>query len=178
MLKKLLLIQVLFLIVLSGCSFIDKKIEPTIQSRVEQTISAFTKVPSNTPYNTQTAYPTLTPNPTYTPKIVIVTATLTNTPLYTSTITETPTNTATLTRTPDPTKTDKHPGFYLVGEEIAPGVWRSLGTSDSCYWSITTQTGSIINNHFGMAGGTMYVPTSGFQVELDADCGTWTYLGN
>ncbi len=178
MLKKSFLAALLCLIVLSGCSFTDKRIEPTVQSRVEQTIAQFTKVPSNTPYFTQTAYPTLTPNPTYTPKIVVVTATFTETPKYTPTITETPTKTATLTSTPDPTKTDKRPGFYLVGSEIAPGVWRSSGTSDTCYWSITTQTGNIINNHFGMAGGTMYVPSSGFQVELDADCGTWTYLGN
>lgn len=178
MYKKIFLVSLFTLFLLSSCSYMDKRAEPTIIARVEQTISSFTQVPSNTPYNTQTAYPTLTPPPTYTPRIVLVTPTNTSTPLYTSTITETPTKTATMTSTPDPTKTDKRPGFYLVGSEIAPGVWRSLGESDSCYWSITTQTGSIINNHFGMAGGTMYIPSNGFQVELDADCGNWTYLGN
>ena len=178
MLKKILSVSFITLFLLSSCSYLDKRVEPTIIARVEQTISSFTQVPSNTPYNTQTAYPTLTPPPTYTPRIVIVTPTNTSTPLYTPTITETPTKTATLTSTPDPTKTDKRPGFYLVGSEIAPGVWRSLGDSNSCYWSITTQTGSIMSNHFGMAGGTMYIPTSAFQVELDADCGIWTYLGN
>jgi hypothetical protein len=178
MLKKSRLILLLSIIFFSGCSFIDKRVEPTIQSRIEQTIAMFTQVPSNTPYATQTAYPTLTLLPTYTPRIIIVTPTATATPKYTSTITETPTNTATVTKTPDPTKMDKNPGFYLVGNEIAPGVWRSLGDSDSCYWEITTQTGNILSNHFGMAGGTMYIPTSAFQVMLDPDCGKWTYLGD
>jgi hypothetical protein len=156
---------------------IDDRIEPTIQSRVEQTIAFFTKVPTNTAYPTHTDLPTLTPLPTYTPKIVIVTPTATITPKLTSTITNTPTETLPPSPTSDLTKTDKHPGFYLVGEEIAPGVWRSLGSSNSCYWAITSKTGSILNNHFGMAGGTMYIPQSGFQVELDRDCGNWTYLG-
>jgi hypothetical protein len=67
-------------------------------------------------------------------------------------------------------------GFYLVNLEIAPGLWRSQGTQDDCYWEIDTRTGDIINNHFGMAGGTMYIPESAFQVRLE-DCGTWVYLG-
>lgn len=45
-------------------------------------------------------------------------------------------------------------------------------------WAITTKTDDIINNHYGMAGGTMYIPSSGYQVELDQDCGRWTYLGD
>jgi hypothetical protein len=163
---------------------LDERFEPTIQSRIENTIASFTQIPTQTPYNTltpyatYTVYPTLTPLPTYTPKIIIVTVTPTHTPIYTPTITPTFTVTPTQTSTVDPTKTDKGPGFYLVGEEIAPGVWRSLGESDSCYWAITTKTDSIINNHFGMAGGTMYIPSSGFQVELNQACGRWTYLGD
>jgi hypothetical protein len=155
MYKKLMSIIFTVTLLLSSCSVIDKRIEPTILARVENTISSFTQVPTNTPYATNTAFPTLTPLPTYTPEIVIVTATFTETPKYTATITMTPTKTPPPTQTKDPTKTNKTPGFYLVGEEISPGVWRSLGTSDSCYWSITTRTGDIINNHFGMAGGTM-----------------------
>jgi hypothetical protein len=176
--KKLHITLILVMFLISGCSAIERKFEPTIIARVEGTISSFTKVPTNTPFATHTAYPTLTSLPTYTPEIIVVTATFTKTPKYTATITLTPTDTSTPTPTEDPTKTKKSPGFYLVGDEISPGVWRSLGTSDSCYWSITDRTGDIINNHFGMAGGTMYIPTSAFQVELDADCGSWEFIGN
>jgi len=136
-----------------------------------------TAYPTFTPENTHTPFPTYTILPTYTAIIKIVTPTYTSTPLYTPTITESPTITSTITNTPDPTTKDKRPGIYLVGSEIAPGVWRSLGDSDSCYWEVTSRTGDIISNHFGMSGGTMFVPTSGFQVTLESDCGNWTYLG-
>ena len=181
--KHILIIIIISITLLCSCSNIEERIEPTIEARVQSgvnkgistIIAGFTEVPTNTPYPTYTAYPTLTPNPTYTP--VIITATYTSTPKYTPTITLTPTNTATPTNTQDVTKKNKTDGFYLVGSEIAPGVWRSSGSQDDCYWEITTSTGDIINNHFGMAGGTMYVPSSGFQVMLE-DCGTWTYIGN
>ena len=71
---------------------------------------------------------------------------------------------------------DKYDGFYLVNVDIAPGIWQSLGTQDDCYWEISTKTGDIIDNHFGMAGGTMYIAASAYQVMME-DCGTWTYLG-
>ena len=70
----------------------------------------------------------------------------------------------------------KGDGFYLINIDIAPGIWRSTGTGDSCYWAVTDRTGDIIDNHFGMAGGTAYIPATGFQVEFD-DCGIWEYLG-
>jgi hypothetical protein len=84
-----------------------------------------------------------------------------------------------VSNTPAPTqdrlKIPKIDGFYLVGEEIAPGVWRSQGKGESCYWSLTTKTGDIISNHFGMSGGTMYVPQNAFQVQVEG-CGTWVFL--
>jgi hypothetical protein len=80
------------------------------------------------------------------------------------------------TPTPNPLSSDKSDGFYLVGVEIAPGVWRSQGNAENCYWSITTRTDNIINNYFGMAGGTMYIPATALQVRLQ-DCGKWVYLG-
>ena len=176
--KWLLALLALVLLLSAGCSMIDERLEPTVQSRIDQTIVSFTQVPTHTPYATHTAYPSLTPNPTYTPVIIVVTATATNTPRFTPTITLTPTETLTPTATPDFTQMDKSPGFYLVGSEISPGIWRSLGSSDSCYWSITTKTGSIIKNHFGMSGGTMYITESAYQVQLGEDCGNWTYLGD
>jgi hypothetical protein len=54
-------------------------------------------------------------------------------------------------------------------------VWRSDGTNDDCYWEITEADGDIIDNHFGMAGGTASIPASAFQVQFD-DCGTWTFI--
>lgn len=175
-LKGFMLIVTALLLFSCSPSIDDDLYETTIAAKVEETVLAFTEVPTNTPY------PTFTDMPTFTPEIIVVTATYTHTPEFSPTITDTatitpsPTNTSTPTLTPDITKTDKSPGFYLVGTDISPGVWRSLGTGDSCYWAITTRTGSIINNHFGMAGGTMYIPSSAFEVELGQGCGRWTYL--
>jgi hypothetical protein len=163
-----------------------------VQTDIAQTQSS---LPISTPIPTYTSLPTYTAYPTYTQfptiavevtRIVMVTPTHTPTPLYTPTITHTPSNTFTPTITPNITQTaealkiaklraDKSSGFYLVNIDIAPGVWRSNGTNDDCYWEITTSTGDIINNFFGMAGGTAYIPSTAFQVQFD-DCGTWTFL--
>jgi hypothetical protein len=86
-----------------------------------------------------------------------------------------PTSTLPPTATQDPTRRSRSDGFYLVGTEFSPGLWRSQGIGDSCYWEITSKTGNIINNHFGMAGGTMYVRSTDFQVRLE-DCGTWVFI--
>jgi len=72
----------------------------------------------------------------------------------------------------------KPAGNYLVGVDIAPGVWRNNGTTDNCYWEVTDRSGSIISNDFGMGGGTAYIPASAFQVSFNEDCGVWTYLGS
>jgi hypothetical protein len=149
----------------------------------------YTPFPINTPFPTYTAFPTYTPQPTIAvevTKIVMVTPTYTPTPLYTPTITSTPTNTFTPTKTPNATQTaealqlaklreDKGNGFYLVNIDIAPGVWRSTGSRDDCYWEITSSNGDIINNHFGMAGGTAYISPTAFHVQFQ-DCGTWIFL--
>ncbi len=126
---------------------------------------------------------TTTPGPTQTANIIIITVTSSPTPENTPTNTNSPepTNTAEPTFTPAPTqdktKTDKGPGFYLVGSDIAAGVWRNNGNTDGCYWAVTSKTGDILDNHFGMGGGTMYVNSAGFQVEMSEECGTWIYLG-
>jgi hypothetical protein len=139
---------------------------------------------------TLAAIPTGTNVPTYTPpptivvtKLVIVTPESTATPIYTPTITNTP---LPPTSTPDRLLTstaeamekltaDKGDGFYLVNIDIAPGVWRSTGTGNSCYWATTTATGDIIDNHFGMSGGTAYISPNAFQIEFE-DCGTWVFI--
>jgi hypothetical protein len=110
-----------------------------------------------------------------------VTVTPTATPIYTPTVTPTasrtpiPTNTPVPTATEDPTRAEKTDGFYLVGTEISAGLWRSSAGFDSCYWEITGETGNIIDNHFGMSGGTMYVPRAAYQVQLQ-DCGPWEFI--
>ncbi|MBA4420558.1 MAG: hypothetical protein C0391_05375 [Anaerolinea sp.] len=81
--------------------------------------------------------------------------------------------------TPMPTqKLDKIPGTYLIGSEIAPGNWRSMGSGDGCYWKVSDNRGEIVNNYFGVAGTIMYIPASGYIVQLESECGNWTYLGN
>lgn len=169
---------VIFLLV--ACTPKPEQIKPFL----DQTLTALptqTSYPTNTPFSTFTPYPTQTKlptytlMPTYTPIIKIITATHTSTPEFTPTETEIPTDTPTMTPTLDPLKEPRGDGFYLVGEEIATGVWRSTSGSDRCYWSITASTGNIIKNHYGMSGGTMYIPSNGFQVEL-SNCGTWTWL--
>lgn len=139
---------------------------------VNQTLTAN---PTSTAYPTYTPYPSLTPENTYTPIIKLVTATFTPTPIYTPTETSTPTITPTMTATIDKQKAPHNSGFYLIGVTIAPGVWLSNGTGDGCYWAVTRKDGGIIDNHFGMAGGTAYIPSYGFQVQFE-DCGTWTWL--
>jgi hypothetical protein len=114
-----------------------------------------------------------------TPVVIIKEITQTPTPTLanTPTITNTPTNTFTPVPTQDPLKKTKGNGFYLIGVDIAPGIWRSQGSGDGCYWAVTRATGDIIANHFGMSGGTAYIPESGFQVEFN-DCGMWEFISN
>jgi len=140
-------------------------------STLPEPISTSTATSTNTA--TVTLAPTITDMPTTT-----LTPTITNTPTITlmPTITNTPTITPTNVPTIDPLTMPHGDGFYLVNVDIAPGVWRSQGTGDNCYWAVTTKTGGIIDNHFGMAGGTAYISPSGFQVEFKR-CGTWIYLG-
>jgi hypothetical protein len=146
-----------------------------IQTAISETQAVWTQVPTHTAYSTYTPFPTYTLQPTiFIAKIV--TLTYTPTIIYTPTITPTPTNTRTITPTINPLTLSRGNGFYLVGIDIAPGLWRSQGNAEDCYWSITTRTDDIINNHFGMSGGTMYIPATAFQVQLE-DCGNWVYLG-
>lgn len=177
------IVTLLCLLVLLGACSSSKELSPediqeTISAGIAQTQFAY---PTYTPNSTYTPMPTYTPLPTYTKVptltqvVKVVTATETSTPLYTATITNTATSTATQTATSDPLKAPRGNGFYLVGSEIAPGVWDSDGSGDRCYWEVSNAQGDIISNHFGQAGGTAYVPSSAFQVWFD-DCGTWTWL--
>jgi hypothetical protein len=70
---------------------------------------------------------------------------------------------------------NKGDGFYVVNMDIAPGIWRSTGTGDDCYWEVTQANGDIIDNHFGMSGGTVYITPTAFQVQFE-DCGEWVFF--
>lgn len=128
---------------------------------------------------TQTAYPTYTLPATQTARVItkIVTITFTPTPEFTPTNTLPPTKTQIPSPTISPLALPHGPGVYLVGIDIEPGVWRNNSSNDNCYWKITTKTDDIINNYYGMGGGTMYIPSNGFQVIMEKECGKWIYLG-
>jgi hypothetical protein len=112
-----------------------------------------------------------TQKPTQTPRII------TATPLpSTPTPQFSPTPTLSPTVTLSPLFAIHSPGFYLIGIDIAPGIWRSTINGDECYWAVTTAKGDIINNHYGMAGGTIFISATGYQVELGPKCGDWIYL--
>jgi hypothetical protein len=175
--KNIILLVSILAVILAACAPAQSTVPPPPSSPVIPS-----PIASQTPYPTYTLYPSLTPYPTYTlmpsqtPQIFIVTVTFTVTPKFTSTITKTASKTIPPTTTPDPLKTMKAPGYYLVGKDIAPGIWRSQNVGNECYWEVTTQTGDIISNHFGQSGGTIYIPATSFQVRLEPGCGNWTFL--
>jgi len=71
----------------------------------------------------------------------------------------------------------KGDGFYTVGIEIAPGQWRSTGEGNNCYWERSNRTQDIINNHFGIAGGTIHVSPSDDELYVSG-CGDIEYIGS
>lgn len=174
--KGILVLTVLLSLVLASCSQAAPTPDPVLLA-LQTEMAQLKDLNSNQGEDLEKIETQYTLLQSATPQIIVreITQTLTPTPLYTPTITPTPTNTIPPTKTPDPLKAPKGAGFYLVGVDIAPGVWRSDGTGDSCYWAVTSTTGDILDNHFGMAGGTAYISPSGFQVEF-TDCGTWTFL--
>jgi len=166
------------MVLLSSC----KPLTEVVGKAVQETLAA---LPTSTPLATLTSYPTFTPQATFTklPTYTLAptyTALPSQAPTATLTPTEawTPTPEGPPTNTPDLLTVEHPPGIYLVGVDIAPGIWRSQNTgSTDCYWEITDQYGETLDNHFGQSGGTMYINPWAFQVELEPACGTWVYLG-
>ncbi|TFH35383.1 MAG: hypothetical protein E4G99_07400 [Anaerolineales bacterium] len=115
-------------------------------------------------------------------RIKVVTVTNTPTPVFTSTITLTPTQTPIPSNTPWPSPTlhplakSKDDGWYVVNEDILPGLWRSTAGYDSCYWATYNSNGDINANNYGDSGGVVRIRATDFQVEF-SDCGRWTYQG-
>lgn len=174
--KRFIFVLLVFLLTFSGCSqkpsseFIALQTEKSnLQNGLDDAKNQISFLQSATPkVVTEIVTQVVT-------KIVQVTTTYTKTPEYTPTITPTYTPKPTETPTISPLYLTKGDGFFLIGIDIAPGIWRSSGTQDNCYWSVTSESGDIIDNHFGMSGGTAFLPDSGFQVQFE-DCGNWEFL--
>lgn len=81
----------------------------------------------------------------------------------------------TTTAPPSPTS-PKGDGFYTVGDEIAAGIWRSNGSGDGCYWARLDSNQGILDNHYGIAGGSVTIRSSDYEVEFNG-CGTWEFQG-
>ena len=125
----------------------------------------FTPTPINTPTPSNT--PTITPTPS-------------NPPTPTSTSTPTPTPNLAQTATIQAygnLAASKGSGFYEVGVDILSGKWRSLGTGNRCYWARYDSNQRILANHYGLAGGTVNIRATDYEVEFK-DCGTWRYVEN
>lgn len=78
----------------------------------------------------------------------------------------------------DELKWPKWDGLYYVNTEIAAGSWISSEqmTTDGCYWARINSKGDIIDNHYGVAGITVYVSPSDAVIEFDG-CGKM-YFGD
>lgn len=191
--------QTIFIIavglLLSACS--SGPSPEQIQGTVVAQVTSLAK--AATPYPTYTLLPTYTAAPVKETTVEVtrlatseVTRIVTQTPTPTPEFTETPTllpaqisatekvdstnATATAQAEVDAVlKAPRQEGFWLVGVDIAPGLWRNDGIEDNCYWERSTKTGDIIDNHFGQGGGTSYIRQSDFQFQ-SRNCGTWTWL--
>jgi hypothetical protein len=112
-----------------------------------------------------------------------VTTTITSPPVTVTTppvsVTSTLTVTVTVTVTPTP-KTAFPDGSFHVGSDIEAGTYRSVATTDSCYWERLRGFGGtldeIIANFFGTGPTIVTIaPTDvGFRSER---CGGWAKIG-
>ena len=122
-------------------------------------------LPTYTPYPTLMPLPTYTPAPTQTAVVIVITAT----PL--------PAQTSTATSLPnlDETTKDKTEGVYLVGSEVAPGLWRGSG---DCGIQIYDKSGMLLDA-VTQKRSMINVPATAYRVEFwayETGC-TWSYLG-
>jgi hypothetical protein len=69
----------------------------------------------------------------------------------------------------------KKDGFYVVGVDIAPGVWWSQGKGAKCYWARQNVTQDIEDNDISFPGGVVTIRPEDFEF-YSSGCGTWTML--
>jgi len=95
------------------------------------------------------------------------------TPSPAPTLTETPTQSPSLG--PEEPHLD---GIYIVGAEIAPGIWHSNSTDQNfCYWARRKYDGIILASYIGLPGIDIRILETDYEVELDG-CGMWIFLGS
>jgi hypothetical protein len=170
------------LILLTACA----PSQDQIKLAADATLAAWptaTPYPTYTPQATYTAQATYSPAPTYTAAptqtavIMVVTETQTATPLFSATPDAAATQTVNPLITISPLRSEKGPGTYTVGFDIAPGVWHSTGRGEGCYWVKTNRGGEPTENYWGFAGGSVYLAPGDFEVQLDPGCGNWVFIG-
>jgi hypothetical protein len=146
---------------------------PQVTAAYEEGLSAAGG--ESTPLPTYTPYPTYTPLPTL--QALVITATSSPTPRVDVGATQAAA-TAQGTSTPlPPSLTEpKEDGFFIVGEEIAPGVWRSSPGLEGCHWARYNASNNLLGEYEGISGGVIRIRDTDYIVMLDG-CGTWTYLG-
>ncbi len=113
-------------------------------------------------------------------QLIVVTATYsgpTETPAPTATLAPSATPTATV----DFTKSDKRDGSYMVGSEIAAGIWRSSGGSadDECWLTIKTFSGDLVDITGELPGATIRIPAGEYIVYIGGGSGNkcvWSFL--
>lgn len=113
-------------------------------------------------------------------RLVVVTATYSG-PTETSTPTATLAPSTTPKPTVDQTKADKRDGSYMVGTEIATGIWRSSGGSPSkeCALEIKNFSGDLVDITYTLPGATIRIPAGQYMVYIGGGSGnqcTWSFL--
>lgn len=72
--------------------------------------------------------------------------------------------------------------MYLVGVDIAAGVWRAIPASPQlkrdrfCYWARRKYDGIVLGSHYGPEAGEVLIRPGDYEVEFDG-CGVWVYMG-
>jgi hypothetical protein len=107
--------------------------------------------------------------------------TLTPKPAGTTTVVRTRTkmrtSVKTVTAPPPKPKIAFGDGSYVVGKEVAPGIYQASDPNppdDLCYWELDSHDGDIIDN--GVNNGIVHVGSSAFSLRV-AGCGGWTKIG-
>lgn len=148
---------------------------PEVTASYRQGRASLDGIDSPTPLPTYTPYPTYTPFPT--PEPVVITATPSPTPEIDVQATQAAsTAQANSTLDPEALTAPKGDGFYLVGEEIAAGVWRSESGREDCHWARYNDSNVLLGEFQGISGGVIRIRETDFIVLLEG-CGGWTYLG-
>jgi hypothetical protein len=142
-------------------------------------LAACSSSPALTSDQIAAAMPTAAAARTQTAGALPASATITATVAPSSTPTLTPLPASALTATADFALYGPHgDGVYQVGVSIAPGTWRAIPQRNSfCYWARRKYDGILLGEHYGPAGGEIFIHETDFEVEFD-DCGLFVFMGN